>query len=44
VAQTSDVGGPLLFLGSDLSAYVNGQTLVVDGGVVVKFPYPMVDP
>ena len=43
VAQTSDIAGPLLFLVSDLSAYVNGQTLVVDGGVGIKFPYPMVD-
>ncbi len=41
VAQTSDIAGPLLFLVSDLSAYVNGQTLVVDGGVGVKFPYPL---
>jgi NAD(P)-dependent dehydrogenase (short-subunit alcohol dehydrogenase family) len=43
VAQTSDIAGPLLFLVSELSAYVNGQTLVVDGGVGVKFPYPMVE-
>jgi NAD(P)-dependent dehydrogenase (short-subunit alcohol dehydrogenase family) len=43
VAQTSDIAGPLLFMVSDLSAYVNGQTLVVDGGVGVKFPYPMVE-
>jgi NAD(P)-dependent dehydrogenase (short-subunit alcohol dehydrogenase family) len=41
VAQTSDIAGPLLFLVSDLSAYVNGQTLTVDGGVGVKFPYPL---
>ena len=43
VAETSDIAGPLLFLSSDLSAYVTGQTLVVDGGVGVKFPYPMDD-
>ena len=43
VAQTSDIAGPLLFLISDLAYYVNGQTLVVDGGVGVKFPYPMPD-
>ena len=41
VAQTSDIAGALLFLVSDLSAYVNGQTLTVDGGVGVKFPYPL---
>jgi hypothetical protein len=26
---------------SDLSGYITGQTLVVDGGVGAKFPYPM---
>ena len=41
VAQTADIAGPLLFLVSDLSSYVNGQTLTVDGGVGVKFPYPL---
>jgi NAD(P)-dependent dehydrogenase (short-subunit alcohol dehydrogenase family) len=41
VAQTADIAGPLLFLISDLANYVNGQTLTVDGGVGVKFPYPL---
>ncbi len=41
VAQTSDIAAALLFLMSDLSGYVNGQTLVVDGGVTAKFPFPM---
>ncbi len=41
VAQTSDIAGPLLFLVGDLSGYVNGQTLIVDGGVSCKFPYPL---
>jgi NAD(P)-dependent dehydrogenase (short-subunit alcohol dehydrogenase family) len=43
VAQTSDIAGALLFFVSDLSAYVNGQTLTVDGGVGMKFPYPLPD-
>jgi NAD(P)-dependent dehydrogenase (short-subunit alcohol dehydrogenase family) len=36
----ADIAGALLFLVSDLSAFVTGQTLVVDGGVAAKFPYP----
>jgi NAD(P)-dependent dehydrogenase (short-subunit alcohol dehydrogenase family) len=41
VAEPRDVAGALLFLVSDLSAYVNGQVLTVDGGVGAKFPYPL---
>ena len=41
VALPEDIAAALLFMVSDLSSYVNGQTLVVDGGVSVKFPYPM---
>ena len=41
VALPEDIASALLFLSSPLSSYVNGQTLVVDGGVGVKFPYPM---
>ncbi len=43
VAQPSDIASALLFLCSDLAGYVSGQTLVVDGGVGAKFPYPMAD-
>jgi NAD(P)-dependent dehydrogenase (short-subunit alcohol dehydrogenase family) len=41
VAQPADIAAALLFLSSDLSSYITGQTLVVDGGVGAKFPYPM---
>jgi NAD(P)-dependent dehydrogenase (short-subunit alcohol dehydrogenase family) len=41
VALPADIASAILFLASDLSAYVTGQTLAVDGGVGAKFPYPM---
>ena len=43
VALPADIAGALLFLCSDLAAYVSGQVIVVDGGVGAKFPYPMAD-
>lgn len=41
VALPQDIASGILFMASDLASYVTGQTLVVDGGVGVKFPYPM---
>ena len=35
VALPEDIAAALLFMVSDLSGYVNGQTLVVDGGSTI---------
>jgi len=40
VGLPADIASAILFLVSDLSSYVTGQTLVIDGGVSAKFPYP----
>jgi NAD(P)-dependent dehydrogenase (short-subunit alcohol dehydrogenase family) len=40
MALPADIASALLFLSSDLASYVTGQTLLVDGGVASKFPYP----
>ena len=39
VALPADIASAILFLSSDLAAYVNGATLIVDGGVEAKFGY-----
>jgi NAD(P)-dependent dehydrogenase (short-subunit alcohol dehydrogenase family) len=40
----SDIASAILFLSSDLSRYITGQTLVVDGGALVKFPFDVPAP
>ena len=36
LGQTKDLAGPAVFLASDLSAYVTGAQLLVDGGLFVN--------
>ena len=36
IASPEDVTGPVLFLASDWSRFMTGQTLYVDGGLVMK--------
>ena len=36
VASPEDVAGPVLFLASEWSGFMTGQTLYVDGGLVMK--------
>lgn len=40
MGASQDIAGAALFLTSDLSSYISGQTIVVDGAVEAKFPYP----
>jgi NAD(P)-dependent dehydrogenase (short-subunit alcohol dehydrogenase family) len=41
MAVPSDIASAVLFLTSELSSFVSGQTLLVDGGITNTFPYPM---
>jgi NAD(P)-dependent dehydrogenase (short-subunit alcohol dehydrogenase family) len=41
MAVPSEIASVALFLSTGLSAFVTGQTIVVDGGITNTFPYPM---
>jgi NAD(P)-dependent dehydrogenase (short-subunit alcohol dehydrogenase family) len=40
VAEPSDIAAVILFLASDLSRHVTGQTITVDGGALIRTPFP----
>lgn len=44
LGRTSDVAAAVLFLLSDLAAYVSGQILAVDGAILAKNPFDMDEP
>jgi NAD(P)-dependent dehydrogenase (short-subunit alcohol dehydrogenase family) len=44
MAATADIASALFFFSSDLSAHVTGQTIAVDGGALVTYPYPITGP
>jgi len=35
-----DIAGAALFLSASISRQITGRTVVVDGGMDAKFPYP----
>jgi len=39
--KTSEIASAALFLSSPLASYISGQTIVVDGGLICRFPVPV---
>ena len=36
MAKPNEIVGPVLFLASEMSTYVNGENIIVDGGLSKK--------
>jgi NAD(P)-dependent dehydrogenase (short-subunit alcohol dehydrogenase family) len=43
MGEPFDIAGPLVFLVSDLSAFISGQTIISDGGTHAAFPHARVN-
>ena len=41
MAVPADIASAALFLSCDLSSFITGQTIVIDGGITNTFAYPM---
>ena len=41
LAEPSDIAAAIVFLSSPMARQITGQTILVDGGASVKFPYPV---
>ena len=42
--EPKEIAGALVFLVSDLSNFITGQTIIVDGGVRAAFPHAGISP
>lgn len=41
LGEPSDVASVVSFLSTDMARHVTGQTVVIDGGLGIRFPYPV---
>ena len=41
LGEPSDIASVVSFLSTDMARHVTGQTIVIDGGLGIRFPYPV---